>query len=158
MSNFTQIVRAAANGELTITPSGQAVGRLRVVWNTNYTRRDGTKVEEVNSLDLYAFGSRAQTLATRVTGEQLHIQGELKVRTNVSEKFQRVGGEPGVTFTNVSVDLTRGQVTYLTTREQRDQLIQRHGANPNEKAVEEAADSGEAEVEAALAAALGSDE
>lgn len=157
MSNFTQIVRAAANGELTITGSGQAVGRLRIIWNESYTRRDGTQVEEVNTLDLYAFGRNAKTLATRVTGEQLHIQGNLKVRTNVSDKFQRVGGEPGVTFTNVSVDVTRGNIQFLTTQEQRAQLIERHGENPNAVEAEQPSeDDAAAAVEAALAESLGS--
>lgn len=154
MSNFNQVVRAASNGEVTVTQNGQAVGRLRVMWNDSYTNREGVRVDTPNTIELYAFGSRAQALATRVTGEQLHIQGQLKVRQNVSDKFQRIGGEPGVTFTNVSVDVTRGQVQYLTTREERERLIAKHGANPNEEAVETSDADAEEAVEAALAASI----
>lgn len=123
--------RCAQNGQLSMTPNGKVQGKVRVAFSRTYRDAKGELVERTSFVDLIAWGKTGEALASRIRGEQIAVNGRLEVSTNKAN---------GTTYTNVSVVVN--EVTYLTTKEQRDQLRAR-----NEDLATEASEAPAAEAE-----------
>ncbi len=85
MANFNRVILAGnltRDPEMRYTPKGQAIAKITLAVNRNYTTETGEKREEVSFIDCDAFGKQAETLSTYMKkGRPLLIEGRLKQDT-----------------------------------------------------------------------------
>ena len=83
MPSFNLVVLAGnltRDPEFRHLPSGNAVTKLALAINRNWTTEDGQKREEVTFVDVDAFGKQAETIAKYFTkGRGILIEGRLKL-------------------------------------------------------------------------------
>ncbi len=85
MASFNKVIIAGnltRDPELRYTPKGTAVARLGLAVNRSYTTESGERKEEVNFIDVEAFGRQAEVLAQYMKkGRPLLVEGRLKLDT-----------------------------------------------------------------------------
>lgn len=83
MPSFNLVVLAGnltRDPELRYLPSGNAVTKLALAINRNWTTEDGQKREEVTFVDVDAFGKQAETIAKYFSkGRGILVEGRLKL-------------------------------------------------------------------------------
>jgi len=83
MPSFNLVVLAGnltRDPELRHLPSGNAVTKLALAINRNWTTEDGQKREEVTFVDVDAFGKQAETIAKYFSkGRGILVEGRLKL-------------------------------------------------------------------------------
>jgi len=127
MANFNRVILAGnltRDPEMRYTPKGQAIAKITLAVNRNYTTETGEKREEVSFIDCDAFGKNAETLSTYMKkGRPLLVEGRLRQDTwedknthqkqsklkVVIEGFQFIGGrDQGQAGTVPPPDVSRG--------------------------------------------------
>lgn len=85
MASFNKVIIAGnltRDPELRYTPKGTAVAKLGLAVNRSYTTESGERKEEVNFIDVDAFGRQAEVLAQYMKkGRPLLVEGRLKLDT-----------------------------------------------------------------------------
>jgi single-strand DNA-binding protein len=85
MANFNRVILAGnltRDPEMRYTPKGQAIAKITLAVNRNYTTESGEKREEVSFIDCDAFGKQAETLSTYMKkGRPLLVEGRLRQDT-----------------------------------------------------------------------------
>lgn len=108
MASFNKVIllgNLTRDPELRQSPGGLAICKFGLAVNRNFTKADGTPVEEVTFIDIDSFGKQAEVLARYLTkGRPLFVEGRLRLDqwekdgkknsrlTVVLENFQFVGG------------------------------------------------------------------
>lgn len=85
MASFNRVIlvgNLTRDPELRYTPKGQAVARLGLAVNRNYTTETGERKEEVTFIDIDAWGRQAEVICQYMKkGRPLLIEGRLKLDT-----------------------------------------------------------------------------
>jgi len=83
MASFNKVILAGnltRDPELRYTPKGTAVARIGLAVNRSWTGEDGQKKEEVNFIDVEAWGRQGEVIAQYMKkGRPLLIEGRLKL-------------------------------------------------------------------------------
>ena len=97
--SFNKIILVGNLGrdpELRYTPKGTAVAKIGLAVNRSWTGEDGQKKEEVNFIDVEAWGRQGEVIAQYMKkGRPLLIEGRLKLDTwddkQTNQKRSRLG-------------------------------------------------------------------
>ena len=85
MASFNKVIIAGnltRDPELRYTPKGTAVAKIGLAVNRTWTGEDGQKKEEVNFIDVEAWGRQGEVIAQYMKkGRPLLIEGRLKLDT-----------------------------------------------------------------------------
>ena len=83
MANFNKVILAGnltRDPELRYTPKGTAIAKIGLAVNRTWTGEDGQKKEEVNFIDIEAWGRQAEVIAQYMKkGRPLLVEGRLKL-------------------------------------------------------------------------------
>lgn len=83
MASFNKVILAGnltRDPELRYTPKGTAVAKIGLAVNRTWTGEDGVKKEEVNFIDVEAWGRQGEVIAQYMKkGRPLLIEGRLKL-------------------------------------------------------------------------------
>ena len=83
MASFNKVILAGnltRDPELRYTPKGTAVAKIGLAVNRTWTGEDGQKKEEVNFIDVEAWGRQGEVIAQYMKkGRPLLIEGRLKL-------------------------------------------------------------------------------
>src|SRR5881396_3321081 len=83
MASFNKVILAGnltRDPELRYTPKGTAVAKIGLAVNRTWTGEDGVKKEEVNFIDVEAWGRQAEVIAQYMKkGRPLLLEGRLKL-------------------------------------------------------------------------------
>ena len=98
MANFNKVILAGnltRDPELRYTPKGTAVAKIGLAVNRTWTGEDGQKKEEVNFIDVEAWGRQGEVIAQYMKkGRPLLIEGRLKLDTwedkNTKQKVSKL--------------------------------------------------------------------
>ena len=98
MASFNKVILAGnltRDPELRYTPKGTAVAKIGLAVNRTWTGEDGQKKEEVNFIDVEAWGRQGEVIAQYMKkGRPLLIEGRLKLDTwedkNTKQKISKL--------------------------------------------------------------------
>ena len=98
MASFNKVILAGnltRDPELRYTPKGTAVAKIGLAVNRSWTGEDGVKKEEVNFIDVEAWGRQGEVIAQYMKkGRPLLIEGRLKLDTwedkNTKQKVSKL--------------------------------------------------------------------
>jgi single-strand DNA-binding protein len=98
MASFNKVILAGnltRDPELRYTPKGTAVAKIGLAVNRTWTGEDGQKKEEVNFIDVEAWGRQGEVIAQYMKkGRPLLIEGRLKLDTwedkNTKQKVSKL--------------------------------------------------------------------
>jgi single-strand DNA-binding protein len=98
MASFNKVIIAGnltRDPELRYTPKGTAVAKIGLAVNRTWTGEDGQKKEEVNFIDVEAWGRQAEVIGQYMKkGRPLLIEGRLKLDTwedkNTKQKVSKL--------------------------------------------------------------------
>jgi single-strand DNA-binding protein len=98
MASFNKVILAGnltRDPELRYTPKGTAIAKIGLAVNRTWTGEDGQKKEEVNFIDVEAWGRQGEVIAQYMKkGRPLLIEGRLKLDTwedkNTKQKVSRL--------------------------------------------------------------------
>ena len=83
MASFNKVILAGnltRDPELRYTPKGTAVAKIGLAVNRTWTGEDGVKKEEVNFIDVEAWGRQGEVIAQYMKkGRPLLVEGRLKL-------------------------------------------------------------------------------
>ncbi len=83
MASFNKVILAGnltRDPELRYTPKGTAVAKIGLAVNRTWTAEDGQKKEEVNFIDVEAWGRQGEVIAQYMKkGRPLLVEGRLKL-------------------------------------------------------------------------------
>ncbi len=83
MASFNKVILAGnltRDPELRYTPKGTAVAKIGLAVNRSWTGEDGQKKEEVNFIDVEAWGRQGEVIAQYMKkGRPLLVEGRLKL-------------------------------------------------------------------------------
>lgn len=83
MASFNKVIllgNLTRDPELRQSPGGMAICKFSLAVNRQYTKADGTPVEEVTYVDLDSFGKQAEIIARYCTkGRPLLVEGRLRL-------------------------------------------------------------------------------
>ena len=83
MASFNKVIllgNLTRDPELRQSPGGMAICKFALAVNRNFTKADGTPVEEVTYVDIDAFGKQAEVIARYCTkGKPLLVEGRLRL-------------------------------------------------------------------------------
>ena len=83
MASFNKVILAGnltRDPELRYTPKGTAVAKIGLAVNRTWTGEDGQKKEEVNFIDIEAWGRQGEVIAQYMKkGRPLLVEGRLKL-------------------------------------------------------------------------------
>jgi single-strand DNA-binding protein len=83
MASFNKVILAGnltRDPELRYTPKGTAIAKIGLAVNRTWTGEDGVKKEEVNFIDVEAWGRQGEVIAQYMKkGRPLLIEGRLKL-------------------------------------------------------------------------------
>ena len=98
MASFNKVILAGnltRDPELRYTPKGTAVAKIGLAVNRTWVGEDGVKKEEVNFIDVEAWGRQAEVIGQYMKkGRPLLIEGRLKLDTwedkNTKQKMSKL--------------------------------------------------------------------
>lgn len=98
MASFNKVILAGnltRDPELRYTPKGTAIAKIGLAVNRSWTSEDGQKKEEVNFIDVEAWGRQGEVIAQYMKkGRPLLVEGRLKLDTwedkNTKQKVSKL--------------------------------------------------------------------
>ncbi len=115
MASFNKVILAGnltRDPELRYTPKGTAVAKIGLAVNRTWTGEDGVKKEEVNFIDIEAWGRQAEVIAQYMKkGRPLLVEGRLKLDSWEDKNTKQKVSKLKVVLENFSfIDSKGGEV------------------------------------------------
>jgi single-strand DNA-binding protein len=115
MASFNKVILAGnltRDPELRYTPKGTAVAKIGLAVNRTWTGEDGQKKEEVNFIDVEAWGRQGEVIAQYMKkGRPLLVEGRLKLDSWEDKTTKQKVSKLKVVLESFSfIDSNRGDV------------------------------------------------
>ena len=113
MASFNKVILAGnltRDPELRYTPKGTAITKIGLAVNRTWTSEDGQKKEEVNFIDVEAWGRQGEVIAQYMKkGRPLLVEGRLKLDSWEDKNTKQKVSKLKVVLESFSfIDSTRG--------------------------------------------------